>query len=140
MEMFSIILGACVGLVAVPVYCVIVAKLVRQHRPLAAFAFWSSVAVVALYLAGLLLVKSRGIIGTYELVGPWFFGLCILLSFSVSPAIGCVCLLGRRQLWWPVVAVLCWLVGFVAVFYHIHISETLYGIDGVGGPYVQPSW
>ena len=40
--------------------------------------------------------------------------------------------------WWPLAAAICWFIGAGAIFYQYDVAETLYGIDGSGGPYQWP--
>jgi hypothetical protein len=138
MEMFAILFAGCFGLVAAPVYCFVVARFVRPHRVLNPFGFWGSVTAIAAFSVELLLVSSHGVIGTRELVGIRFFSVHCLLTIAAAPALGCIFLLGRPRFPWPVVAVVCWVAGIAALLYQFHVGETLYGIDGVGGPYVSP--
>ena len=84
------------------------------------------------------LVLSHGVIGARMLVGSGFFMIHALLVLAVAPAFGSTLLLGWKTLKWPVAAVLSWFVGMTALFYQIDVAETLYGIDGIGGPFVWP--
>jgi hypothetical protein len=138
MEMFGIMFGSCFGLIAVPAYCSFVAKVVRPYRPVRILAFWASVLVLSGCLLalswdalnGILLWNaSNGIIETHERFPPWYFAIHSLLALAASPALGCVCLLGRRQIWWQATAALCWVFAVVAVLYNINVAESLYGIQ-----------
>ena len=138
MESFGIALALLGGLVAAPLFCLLLVKLVRLFPSVATLAFRIAVVAVALFGVELLLVCTVGIIGTRKLIGPAFFPAHALLTLGVAPACACPLLLGaRRNLsrWWPLVAVLCWLIGAAAIFYQYDVAETLYGIDGRGGPY-----
>jgi len=138
MELFAILFAGCFGLVAAPVYCFVVARFVRRHRVLNPFGFWGSVAVLGVFSFEFVVVSSRGAVAVREFVGSGFFGAHSLLVLAAAPALGCVLLLGRPRLPWPVVAALCWFTGMAVLLYHFDVGETLYGIDGVGGPYAFP--
>jgi hypothetical protein len=139
-EAFGIALVLVGGLVAAPIFCLALAKMVRPFPRVAFLAFWIAVPLVLLYASEVLLVLTRGVLFTRALIGPSYFLIHVLLTFSAAPAFACVLILGRRSLstWWPLVAAICWLVGAGSVFYQYDVAETLYGIDGQGGPYQQP--
>lgn len=33
---------------------------------------------------------------------------------------------------------ICWLVGVAGILFQYYVSETLYGIDGIGGVFIYP--
>jgi hypothetical protein len=138
LESFGIALALLGGLVAAPLFCWALAKFVRPFLLIANLGFRIAAASVALFLLELLLVYALGIVGTRRLIGPAFFPLHALLTLGIAPACACALLLGDRfnlARWWPLVAVFCWFVGAAAIFYQYEVAETLYGIDGRGGPY-----
>jgi hypothetical protein len=139
-EAFGIALALVGGLVAAPIFCLALAKMVRPFPRVASSAFWLSVPLVLLYALEVLLVLTGGVLFTRALIGPPYFLIHVLLTFSAAPALACVLILGRRSLsnWWPLVAAVCWLVGAGSVFYQYDVAETLYGIDGQGGRYQWP--
>jgi hypothetical protein len=139
-ETVAIGLALIGGLFAAPIFCLTLVKLIRQFPPLSSFGFWVAVPLLGFFFVEVALVLWLGILSTRALVGPPFFLVHVLLTFAAAPALACLLLLGRRSLknWWPVVAALCWFVGAGAVFYQYDVAETLYGIDGRGGPYRSP--
>ena len=68
------------------------------------------------------------------------FGIALYLAGGLLAALACALIFSRRRMvsWWPLVAVVCWIVGAGSIFYQCEIAETLYGIDGRGGPYESP--
>jgi hypothetical protein len=112
-------------------------KLVRPRKAIASWLFTSAVTMVLLFTVELLMVSISGVLGTRALIGPAFFPLHALLTLGLAPACACALLLGKRSIarWWPVAAALCWFIGAAAIFYQYDVAETLYGIDGIGGPY-----
>jgi hypothetical protein len=140
MEAFGIAVTLLAGLVAAPTFCFVLVRLVRRFPPVAALGFWAAVGALVLFGAELILVTVWGILGTRRHLGPAFFPVHALLTVGLAPACACALLLGRRSLarWWPVVAVLCWVVGAGCLFYQYDVAETLYGVGGVGGPYQWP--
>lgn len=140
MESFGILVTLLGGIVAAPVFCFGLVKLVRPFQPVAAFVFRVAVTAVALFGVEVILVSAWGVLGTRRHLGLAFFPFHTLLTLGLAPACACALLLGARSLarWWALVAALCWFVGAAAIFYQYNVSETLYGIDGMGGPYRWP--
>ncbi len=140
MEAFGIALALLIGLVGAPVSCFVLAKFIRPFPVLASFAFWMAAPLVVLFVVEILLVVAFGVLGTRVLVGPGFFLTHAVLSLAIGLALACVALLGPRGVprWWPLVAIACWLAGAGGFFYQYYVAETLYGIDGSGGPYQWP--
>ncbi len=137
METLGIALYLMGGVVAAPVFCYALVRLVRPQKAIASWLFTFAVTMVLLFAVELLLVSIRGVVGTRALIGPAFFPLHALLTLGLAPACAGALLLGRRSIarWWPVAATLCWFIGAAAIFYQYDVAETLYGIDGIGGPY-----
>jgi hypothetical protein len=132
MEVFGLIFAAGLGLFVSPIYCLLVAKLLRRSARLSAIAFYGAITILALLVGTLALTILLGVTATHEGMGPAFNivrGFCLLMA---APALGAVLLLGKRTPWWPLTAGLCWLVGFSAILFGIYVSETLYGVDGQG--------
>jgi hypothetical protein len=136
-ETLAIALYSLGGLVAAPVFCLCLVKIIRKAPLVATMLWYGSVSVLWLAACEVVLVAIVGSIGARKLLGPGFVVAHVLLVFTAAPALACALLLGRWHLarWWPVVAVVCWLVGVAAIFYQYNVMESLYGIDGVGGPY-----
>lgn len=137
MEALGMVLGILGGLIAAPIFCFMLVRLIAPHPGIARFAFYLAVASLGLFAVDLLLVGMRGAVGARELVGAGFFPLHALLTLGSAPALACALLLGRPSLarWWPAVAATCWVVGVFSIFYQYGVAEALYGIDGQGGPY-----
>jgi len=140
MEAFGIALLLAAGLVGAPIFCFVLAKVVRPLPRVASVAFRVAVPLILLYSSELLLVLTRGVLSTRALIGPPYFLIHVLLTFSAAPALAGVLILGRRSLasWWPLAAAICWVVGAGSIFYQCDVAETLYGIDAQGGPYQRP--
>ena len=137
METLGIALYLIGGIVAAPVFCYALVKLVRPQKAVASWLLKCAVGMVLLFAVERLTVSSLGVLGTRALVGPAFFPLHALLTLGLAPACAGALLLGRRSIarWWPVAAAFCWFIGAAAIFYQYDVAETLYGIDGIGGPY-----
>ena len=140
MEAFGIAVALLIGLVGAPVFCLGLVKVIRPFPAFASFGFWMAVPLVVLYAVEILLVVAFGVLGTRALIGPGFFLIHAVLSLTIGPALACVALLGRHGIprWWPLVAIVCWVAGAAGIFYRYNVADTLYGIDGFGGPYQWP--
>ena len=140
MQAFGMAIELLLGLVAAPVFCFALARFIRPFAALAAWGFWIAVPLVVLFALDLTLVVTCGALGTRALVGPGFFLSHTVLSVAIGPSVACVALLSRRghPRRWPLVAVVCWFAGACGIFYQYDVAETLYGVDGVGGPYQSP--
>jgi len=140
MEAFGIAIALAGGLVAAPIFCFVLAKVVRRFSRVAALLFVVSVPLILLYASELIVVSMRGVLSTRAMIGPVYFLIHVVLTLSSAPALACVLILGRRSpaAWWPLTAAICWFVGAGSIFYQYDVTETLYGIDGQGGPYQWP--
>lgn len=137
MEIFGLIIAAGIGLFASPIYCLIVAKLLKRSARLSTIAFYGAVTILMLLAGTLALTIVLGVISTHERMGPGFDVIRSFCLVMAAPALGAALLLGKRTLWWPLTAGLCWLVGFAAILANIFISETIYGVDGQGPPVIE---
>jgi len=136
-EIFGLIIAAGLGLFASPLYCLVVAKLLKRSPRLSAISFYCAVTILMLLVGTLALTIVLGVVSTHEWMRA---GFDIVRSFCLvmaAPALGAALLLGKKKLWWPLTAGLCWLVGFAAILTNIYISETIYGVDGQGSPVIE---
>jgi hypothetical protein len=132
-EAFGLAIVLLGGILAAGLFCLVLVKVVRRSAALAAFAFWISALLFALFLIEFLLVRSMGALSARDRLGPLFFLVHGALTTVAAPSAACLLLLGRRRSlsrWWPVAAMLCWLVGAVALFQHATVADALYGGDG----------
>ena len=70
METVGIALALAGGLVGAPIFCFILARVVRRFPRVASVAFWAAVPLVLLYASEVLLVLTRGVLSTRALIGP----------------------------------------------------------------------
>jgi hypothetical protein len=76
--------------------------------------------------------------GARELVGVVFYPLHLVLFFLGPPSLAILLVgIGRRSLVsrWFVVAAVCAVLALALVLMQYHVAESLYGVEGLGGPY-----
>jgi len=141
MELFGILLAAMLGLVASPLYCIFVEKVIARTNLLSRLLYWISIVIIVLLITEICLVVIVGPVEARRIVGRWFFAIHSVLFITIAPAFGAFLLLinkKRKLITWYFVAPICWITGVAAILYQFFISESLYGIDGTGGPYIWP--
>ena len=137
MESLAIALYSLSGLVAAPVFCFCVARYAGRFPRFSRALRIASAGLLALFTTELISVALVGAVQVRAAVGPIYFPLHSVLTLLAAPALAWVSVTGRRNLsrWWPLVALVAWCVGVFAIFYQYDVGESLYGIDGEGGPY-----
>ena len=137
MESLAIAIFILGGLVAAPVFCFALVKLIRPHPLISRAILYYALALLVLFGLDLVLIGAFGAVKMREIVGSAFMPLHALLTLGSAPALASVSLLGQKSLarWWPAVAVMSWTLGVFSIFYQYGVAEALYGIDGQGGPF-----
>lgn len=137
MEVVGIALWIAGGVVAAPIFCFVLAKFILPRRSLANLLLCGSVLGLALFVIDLLAVSLFGAIEVRRVVGPAYFPIHALATLLSAASLAGTLLLGHRNFArrWFIVAAVCWVVGVFSIFFQYGVAETLYGIDGVGGPY-----
>jgi hypothetical protein len=137
MESVAIALYALGGMVAAPVFCFVVSRYAALFPRLSDALWWAALALFATFTMEVAWVDYAGALRVRAVVGAAFFPIHAFITFFAAPALAFLLLANRRNFsrWWPAVAVIAWLLGVFAIFYQYNVSETLYGIDGRGGPY-----
>mgnify|MGYP000935266031 CR=1 FL=1 len=142
MELFGIMLFAGIGLVASPIFCLIVENVVARFRVISRIIQILSIIVVVAFAMEFVLVMIYGPISIRSILGPTYVFIHELLFLIVAPCLACSVLLSRKPsgfgLRWLLMAPICWLVGIAAILFQYHVYEALYGVDGTGGPFNFP--
>jgi hypothetical protein len=141
MELFGILIAACLGLVAAPLYCLFVERVIAPVNLLSRLLWWISSTIIVLLVTEICLVVILGPVETRRVVGRWFFTIHSGLFITIAPAIGAFLLLINKRstrIKWYLVAPICWITGIAAILYQFFVAESLYGIDGIGSPYIWP--
>lgn len=141
MELFGILIAAVLGLVVSPLYCIFVERVILRINVLSRLLWWISSVIIVLFITEICLVLIFGPVELRRIVGCWFFTIHSVLFLAIAPAIGAFLLLTRKVnkfIKWYVAAPICWITGIAAILYQFFIAESLYGVDGIGGPYIWP--
>jgi hypothetical protein len=99
----------------------------------------ASLAVLAAMMTEWVVLAVRGAVETRLLLGSNYFLEHELVFFLSPPALMNVITLPDPAKWyarWQVALPLCIALTFVLVLLQFAVGEELYGIDGVGGPFV----
>ena len=137
MEIFGILLSVPAAFIASTLY----AFLVRWLTSIYPWSLSPTIAVSIAVLVGLVLewciLGAVGAQRSVEVIGPVFYPLHLVVFFLSIPALANILTLRKPGggLWRSlVVGLLCAALALPVVITHIAVSETLYGIDGSGGP------
>ena len=101
-------------------------------------ALWISRLILLLTFADAVLVAVAGAVAARTRIGPAYWAIHQLVVLAGAPALANVLLLRPSGFWlrrWVAVIVLCFLFGVALVFFQVSVGESLYGPDGVGGPF-----
>ena len=96
-----------------------------------------SSAVLLLTVAeGVLLLSLGGVLGARATLGPSFHTLYDVVFYFTPPAVAnLVAFVPQPSRDWKLVAAATFFVALLFVYWNISVDDTLYGPDGVGGPY-----
>ena len=140
MELFGIALASIAGLALAPAFCLAL-LLVWRLPLLRRSARWAACVFLGLAALELALVSWFGALRVRELLGPSFFLSHLFLSVVAAPAVGTAIVLRDSKpgfLRLAVASIVSYCVGLAAIFYHVGVAESLFGIDGVNGSYRFP--
>jgi hypothetical protein len=129
--------GSWGGAVAAPLFCFVLARFIRPHLNIARVLFYGSIVGLSLFALDLLSVSMFGAVRIRQVIGPAYFPAHAFATLLSAAFLAGSLLLGRRNLAsrWILVAVMSWVFGVFSIFYQYGVAESLYGIDGVGGPF-----
>jgi hypothetical protein len=121
-------------------YAFFAQALLRRQPTLRPWLLLASVAVIALVAADVVLVSIIGAFSTRVTIGPVYWKLHLLGVTLGAPALANLLLrnAGRPSTprWFVLlVAGVCFGVGICLVLFNVAVGESLFGPDGVGGPF-----
>ena len=138
MELFGIMASVPVALTFCMLYCLAVVKFISKLRRLSYILKFVSILVLAVFVVEIVLLITVGSVRSRAFFGPGFYITHIVLFFLGPPALANVLLLrigGRMASQWYTAGFICTVFAFILVLLQYTVSESLYGIDGKGGPY-----
>jgi hypothetical protein len=96
-----------------------------------------SIAVLLLAFCEALLLMTHGVVGARTWLGPRFETLHGIVFFLTPPAVANTLVFVPRSPLrdWKIVALATFFVAIGFVFWNYGLQETLYGPDGIGGPF-----
>ena len=137
METCGMLLAFPVTATASTVYSALAIYVLSRWRPLRLVLTAGSVCVLILCAAEAVILWKSGVLGAREKLGPSFETLHAIVFFLTPPAVANLIVFlpkpPSRDL--LIVAVATFVVAIALVFWNITVQQTLYGPDGVGGPY-----
>ena len=144
MEACGIVLAFPVTFVASLGYTLFALFVLSRWSLLVRVIVAASLAVLMLAATELLLLGTNGILATRATLGSHFEVMHAVVFFLTPPAVANVIVFfprsrPRRVLVGSVATVITFVTAITLVFWNIHVSETLYGPDGAGGPYSRTS-
>jgi len=138
MEIVGIILSVPIAFVCSMLYCLLLAKVISKFQRLSYILQSLSVFALMVFVFEIVLLITIGPVRSRAILGPSFYIAHISLFFLGPPALANVLVLrAGPQLFrkWYVAGLLCTVFAFFLVLLQYTVSESLYGIDGEGGPY-----
>ena len=137
MEVLGIALSVPVAFVASAVYCFLVARVVARIGPLGRVMWAASVLVLVGLGVEVGLLVALGAVRSRAAIGPAFYAAHVAFFFLGPPALGNLLILRRPNpiVPWYWAVPLCTLLAFGLVLLQYGVSEALFGVDGMGGPF-----
>lgn len=139
MEIFGILASIPAAFVASGLYCLLLDRFVRKLDTISRWFQVASCFVLAAFVAEIALLLTLGAVRSRGLIGPAFsFGYFAVFLLGTPSLANLLVLRKRFAGAYGVAVLLCTAFAFFLVLLQYSVTEALYGIDGVGGPYVWP--
>jgi predicted permease len=143
MELFGIMLSIPAAFVASLFYSLFVRYVIAKSDLWTRMFRRASFVVLAMVATEFLFLAIFGAVRLYGATGGVYFIVHLVLFFLGTPALANVIVLRRNDerdsLVWLTATIPCTVLAFVLVLLQYDVSERLFGIDGVGGPYSSES-
>ena len=138
MEILSIVLSVPIAFACCMAYCLLLAKVISKFHRLGHVLRLFSILVLAVFALEIALLITIGPVRSRGFFGPGFYITHVALFFLGPPALANVLVLKTGpQIYrkWYIAGLLCTAFAFFLVLLQYTVSESLYGVDGEGGPY-----
>jgi hypothetical protein len=141
MELFGIMFSVPVSFVVSSIYALIIKKITTKWTVLVVPIFWISGTILALLILEFFAVLTLGAIKIRETIGTLYYPLHIFLFFLFWPSLANLMGMQRRIAFlskWYIIGITCAFLGLCVTLLQYVVSEALFGVDGMGGPYGKP--
>ena len=138
MELLGVMLSVPLAFACCMLYCLMLAKLISRSQRLAYILKLLSILVLTVFVVEIVLLVTMGPVQSRGILGPGFYVTHVILFFLGPPALANLLVLrAGPQVYrkWYIAGILCTAFAFFLVLLQYTVSESLYGIDGEGGPY-----
>jgi hypothetical protein len=138
MEMLSLALAFPAVLIANVTYAALAHFLLSRLRQLRPWLLWPSRAILALLVLDVVLVATIGAVSSRRALGPSYWVLHLFVVILGAPALANLLIIPGGRAWyhrWYLAAAFCYILGMCLVFFQVGVGDSLFGPDGVGGPF-----
>jgi len=141
MELFGIMFSVPVSFVVTSIYALIIKRITIKRTYLILPLFWISAVILTLMILEFAGVLTVGAVRLRETIGVLYYPLQIFLFFLFWPSLANIMAMQRRIGFlskWYMIGIACAFLGLCVTLLQYGVSEALYGVDGMGGPYGKP--
>jgi len=141
MELFGIVFSVPVSFVVSSIYALIIKKITAKWTPFIVPLFWISGIILTVLILEFVGVLTVGAIKVRETIGTLYYPLHIFLFFLFWPSLAnLMAIQGRMAFFskWYIIGITCAFLGLSVTLLQYVVSEALFGVDGMGGPYGKP--
>jgi hypothetical protein len=138
MELFGLMFSLPASFIATVVYAHILNLTVKRSPLVSRLFVIASCVVLSLLVLEFIGVATAGPLHLRRTIGPHFYTLHVVLFFLGVPALANLMQLQKRVLLitkWAITGCVCACLGFSVFLLQFVVSESLYGHDGMSGPY-----
>jgi len=138
MDFLGVLLSIPASFIASAIYCVLLEKFISRSLRLSQWFRAGSYIILAGLVIELLLLIIFGAVRSRTYLGPGFYVAHSIFFYFGTPALANLLVLRKRggvfKLWF-LTPILCSAFAFFLVILEYAVSETLYGVKGMGGPF-----
>ena len=138
MELLGIMPSVPLAFTCCMLYCLLLANVISRFQRLANLLKLLSILVLIVFVVEIVFLVTIGPVRSRGILGPGFYFTHVILFFLGPPALASLLVLkAGPQVYrkWYIAGILCTAFAFFLVLLQYTVSESLYGIDGEGGPY-----
>jgi hypothetical protein len=143
MESFALMLSVPASFIATIIYISIL-HILKTYIPrwsiISNYIFYASLGIIVTFVTEFIGVSTWGAINLRVYIGPVYYCVHLILFFLVIPSLANVLQLQKKVSFfsnWVVTAFICAVLALFVALLQYDVTETLYGIDGMKGPFVD---